>query len=198
MLTQDKVLILASQSTQRLNLLKSLPLTFQVRPAEIDEQAVPFTTPADKAEKIARAKAEKVLQDQPQAVVIAADTFCYCRGQILEKPASLAEAKAMLELQSGQELLALTGYAFAQFKQGKLQISSGCEVVKVKMRSLSQAEIEHYLQSQPVLTWSAAFSPAYDAGAALIAEITGNYSAFSHGLPIDKLSGYLRQEGFLL
>lgn len=191
-------IILASQSAQRKNLLRTLALPFKVVPADIDEQSIVFDNAEDKAEKIARAKAMKVLHTNPNSLIIAADTFCYCQGEILEKPHSLSEAKAMLAMQSGQELQALTGYAFVHYDENKQALfTSGCELVRVEMRILSAKEIEHYVKNQPVLTWSAAFSPAYDEGAALIARIEGNFTAFSHGLPIDKLTKFLRERNLL-
>jgi len=182
-------IILASQSKQRLNIVKTLSLPIEVMPSNIDEQAVPFFDQYDKAEKIALAKATKIAEDQRDAIIIAADTFCYLNGKILEKPKDLTEAREMLFLQSGKKIEVLTGYAFLDTKS-KLQ-KSGCEKVLVEMRQLSKAEISRYVKSEPVLTWSAAFSPAYDSGMALIKNINGNLTAFSHGLPIDLLVDFL-------
>lgn len=185
----NRRIILASQSKQRLNLLRTLPLPIEVIPANINEQAVPFTDQYDKAEKIALAKAQKIASNQPDAIIIAADTFCYLEGRILEKPKSLEEAKDMLRFQSGKKIEVLTGYAFLDTKLN-LQ-KSGCEKVFMQMRKLSANEIERYVANEPVLTWSAAFSPAYDSGMALIKSIDGNLTAFSHGLPIDLLVDFL-------
>ena len=185
-----KKIVLASQSKQRLNLLKaSLFMPIEVFPANINEQAVPFIDQYDKAEKIALAKAQKVAKDHPNAIIIAADTFCYVQGKILEKPKDLNEATKMLEFQSNKQIDVLTGYAFLDTKLN-LQ-KSGCEKVLVKMRHLNKDEIERYVANEPVLTWSAAFSPAYDSGMALIESIEGNLTAFSHGLPINLLMDFL-------
>lgn len=183
-------IILASQSKQRFNLLKaSLSSPIEVCPADLDEQAVPFVNQYDKAEKIALAKAKKVATNYKDMIIVAADTFCYVQGKILEKPQNTQEAKKMLAFQSGKEIEALTGYAFLDTKFN-LQVS-GCEKVLVKMRQLSEDEIERYVANEPVLTWSAAFSPAYDSGMALIENINGNLTAFSHGLPINLLMDFL-------
>mgnify|MGYP000877815503 CR=1 FL=1 len=183
-------IILASQSKQRLKLLKAaISLPIEVFPADLDEQAVPFIDQYDKAEKIALAKAEKIAANYKEAIIIAADTFCYLQGRILEKPKSLDEAREMLAFQSDKKIEVLTGYAFLNTKSNT-QVS-GCEKVMVKMRRLSRDEIERYVTSEPVLTWSAAFSPAYDSGMALIESINGNLTAFSHGLPINLLMEFL-------
>lgn len=182
-------IILASQSKQRLNLIKTLAFPIEVLPANIDEQAVPFVDQYDKAEKIALAKAQKIAETEKDAIIVAADTFCYLQGKILEKPKTIAEAKEMLRFQSGQKIEVLTGYAFLNTHTGVSK--SGCETVAVEMRQLSEAEIEKYVSTEPVLTWSAAFSPAYDSGMALVKSIDGNLTAFTHGLPIDLLVRFL-------
>lgn len=182
-------IILASQSKQRLKIVQTLALPIEVLPANIDEQAIPFIDQYDKAEKIALAKANKIGQEQKDAIIIAADTFCYLDGKILEKPKTLVEAKEMLSFQSGRQIEVLTGYAFLDTKNNRQQ--SGCEKVSVLMRNLSVLEINRYVETEPVLTWSAAFSPAYDSGMALIKSIEGNLTAFTHGLPIDLLVDFL-------
>lgn len=182
-------IILASQSRQRFNLVRTLPFPIEVVPANIDEQAIAFIDQYEKAEKIALAKAKKVAENYPDSVIIAADTFCFLNNRILEKPKSLEEAKEMLSFQSGKEIEVLTGYAFINGESNL--IKSGCEKVMVKMRKLSELEIENYVKNEPVLTWSAAFSPAYDSGMALIENINGNATAFTHGLPINLLWDFL-------
>ena len=98
-------IILASQSKQRLKLLKAaISLPIEVFPADLDEQAVPFIDQYDKAEKIALAKAEKIAANYKEAIIIAADTFCYLQGRILEKPKSLDEAREMLAFQSDKKI----------------------------------------------------------------------------------------------
>ena len=67
------------------------------------------------------------------------------------------------------------------------------ESKKKRKINLSESEIEHYVKTEPVLTWSAAFSPAYDSGMALIENVRGNLTAFSHGLPIDLLIDFLKE-----
>lgn len=187
----NRKIVLASSSKQRLNILKALPLMIEVQAADIDEQAVPFQDQYDKAEQIALAKAKKVAADYPDAIIVAADTFCFLQGRILEKPKTLLEAREMLRFQSGQEVEVLTGFAFLDTRDDVQQ--SGCEKVIMQMRDLSDVEIEKYVKTQPVLTWSAAFSPAYDSGMALIKSINGNFTAFSHGLPVDLFFEFLQK-----
>ena len=98
-----------------------------------------------------------------------------------------------MKLQSQQELKAITGYAFIYQNSSKKIIENSSVVTQVRFRQLSSPEIENYISHQPVLTWSAAFSPAYDAGMALLAWSRGNLTAFTHGLPIDLLVEFINQ-----
>ena len=187
--------ILASQSPQRAKLVKTLPYDWQIMPADIDEAAIKFKNPLDKARKIALAKAEVILaKTKGAAIVIAADTFSVCQGKILEKPKTKAEAREMLQWQSAKKTRSLTGYAFCYRAGEKIIKETAVIEVKAKFRRLSSAEIEEYLANNPVLTWSAAFSAAYDAGMALICEINGNPTALTHGLPIDLVADFIRRK----
>jgi septum formation protein len=187
--------ILASQSPQRARLLATLPYQFKIYPANINESIIKAKNPRDKAKKIALAKAEEVAKKiDEEAIIVAADTFCFCRGKILEKPKSKAEAREMLEFQNNQEFQAITGYAFIYRHSQKKIIKNSSVSTKAKFRQLSSIEIENYISHQRVLTWSAAFSPAYDAGMALLAKSKGNLTAFTHGLPIDLLVEFINQQ----
>jgi septum formation protein len=186
--------ILASQSPQRASLLATLPYNFKIFPANIDEANISFKNPKDKAKRIALAKAEAVAKKiENETIIIAADTFCLCQGKILEKPKNKAAARKMLELQSNKKIKAITGYAFI-YQHGKDKIIENKVVATtLRFRKLSTSEIENYIAHQPVLTWSAAFSPAYDAGMALLASSKGNLTAFTHGLPIDLVIDFINQ-----
>lgn len=186
--------ILASQSPQRARLLATLPYSFKIFPADIDESAVTLKNPRQKAKKLALAKAQKVAKRvNGEAIIVAADTFCLCQGRILEKPKTKAEARQMLALQSNREIRAITGYAFIYQNSQNQIIKNASIITTARFRQLSSVEIEYYLAHQPVLTWSAAFSPAYDAGMALLAWSKGNLTAFTHGLPIDLLIDFIEE-----
>jgi septum formation protein len=187
--------ILASQSPQRARLLATLPYRFKIYPANIDESTIIFKNHQDKAKKIALAKAEAVMRNiTGEAIIVAADTFCVCRGKILEKPKTKADARKMLEFQSSQKIRAITGYAFVYQNSPEKIIENASVATKACFRQLSSIEIENYISYQPVLTWSAAFSPAYDAGMALLAWSKGNLTAFTHGLPINLLVRFINRQ----
>lgn len=191
----SRQIILASASQQRLKAMKTLGLDFMVFPSDVDEQAIQANTPEERAEKVARAKAEKIQLSYPEAIIISGDTYGFYQGQAFEKPKDLAEAKEMLSLLSGKTLQALTGFCYLD-KLNKLDFST-VKVMEVKLRDLTPSEIEKYVQTEPVLTWSAAFCPAYDSGAVLIEEFKGSYTGFTYGLPMEEVAKYLNKSKVL-
>ena len=94
------MLILASQSPRRKELLGLLNMPFAVRVADIDEAMDEKRPPFDEVARVSRRKAEAVERKQDD-VVIAADTIVVCEGKVLGKPRTEDEAKAMLSLLLG-------------------------------------------------------------------------------------------------
>lgn len=189
-------IVLASQSLQRLKALQALSIEFEVAPANLDEQAVQMSDPAQRAQKIAQLKAENIASQFPSAIIIAGDTYGFFDNCYFEKPTTLTEAKQMLKKLSGQKFTAYTGFAYLDPKQN-IDYST-VKIVQVEMRELSDKEIERYVNTEPVLTWSASFSPAYDSGATLIAKLSGSYTAFTYGIPIEDVVNCLRRSGILI
>jgi septum formation protein len=175
-------LILASQSKQRQRIMDTLHLPYEIWPANLDEQAVNAPTPEERAALLALRKAEKTATQFPTATIIAADSFIQLGTRSLEKPQSLEEAAEMLGALSAQRARELTG--FCCIHQGKV-IKNKTSITPFKFRLLTQQEIQHYITDQPVLTWSGAFSPAYDAGLCLIEWFEGSPTSFTHGLPVE-------------
>lgn len=166
-------------------------------PAQIDEQAIRHRNLLKQAEAIARAKAEKVTADYPQAVIIAADTFAAIGQQVLEKPRHKKEAQHMLKLQSGRQVQIYTGFCYLDPKI-KINFSTACKV-DICFRELSTTEINACIEKFPVTKWSAAFSPFHHLYmTSMIASINGSLTAFSHGLPMELLIPLLRKSGYTI
>ncbi len=186
-------IILASASVQRKKILSILNIPFEVIPADIDEKTIRNENLATLAEKIARAKAEKVARDQ-NGIVIAGDTFTECNGKLMEKPKKLEEAKTMLRILAGNKGVNYNGFCYID-REKNIDFSTTVEV-EFKFRELSEPEIESYVSKFPVLTWAAAYSPAYPYVMTMIAEMKGSMTGFSHGLPAELVVQYLRKSGF--
>jgi len=186
-------IILASESKQRKAILDTLHLSYLQVPAKIDESAITAKSEEERCELIARHKAETVAKDYPSGIVIAADTFSVLDGWAFEKPANNKEAKKMLKALSGKTSVTCTGFCYLD--RLKAIDESMTIVTEFTFRQLSDQEIDKYIAHNPVTTWSAAFSPAYDSGIALIAAMNGPVTSFTHGLPLEKVVHYLKKSG---
>jgi septum formation protein len=117
------MLVLASASPRRQELLRNAGISFVVQPADIDETPLTGEAPRDYAERLAREKALKVwrvrarvrakdtpLEDsQTQEVVLGADTIVVVDETILGKPSDAGDAARMLRLLSGRVHRVITG-----------------------------------------------------------------------------------------
>ena len=185
-------IILASGSAQRKSLFSVLSVPFEAISADIDEKAIRDNNLKIQAEKIARAKAEKIASENI-GIIIAADTFVVLDGQVLEKPKDTGEAKKMLELQSGRDAIVYTGFCYLDAENG--MNFSDTAVTNITFRKLSDDEIEEYINKFPVTGWSAAFSTSHLYGAALISQVNGSFTGLTHGLPIELLIPLLKKSG---
>src|SRR6266568_5974843 len=108
------MLILASQSPRRAELLRNAGISFEVRPAEVDESMREGEDPFEYVKRLAREKALHALKTAPKgAVVIGADTTVVVGGESLGKPVDKAEARRMLERLSGRRHEVTTGVCVA-------------------------------------------------------------------------------------
>ena len=188
-------IILASGSKQRKLLLSALRVPFEVVPSNIDEKRIHATHHKERARLIALAKARAVSEKNLDAIVIAADTFAFINGKSYEKPTSLAEAKKMLQEQSGQKGTCYSGCAYLDPKN-KIEFSTTVETTYI-FRELSDSEINTYIQNNSVLSWSASFCPAYPEGINMVRAVAGSLSSFSHGLPMEIVIPLLEKSGVL-
>jgi septum formation protein len=188
-------IILASQSPQRKALMEALGFPFLVKPSDIDESAISAENHEQRAMMIALAKAQKISIENPDSIVIAADTFTQYKNRAFEKPKSHKEAADMIKQMSGQKVVCYSGFAYLD-PTNNFEYKTTA-VTKYKFRDLSDSEISNYVNNNPVLTWSAAFSAAYPAGLILIEEINGSLSGFTHGLPIELVAKSLAKSGVI-
>ena len=107
------LLVLASGSPRRRQLLGELGVPFEVRPADVDETPAPGEAADDLVRRLAVDKAEAALATapEPEVVVLAADTVVAVEGEVLGKPVDEADAARMLRLLSGTRHQVLTGVA---------------------------------------------------------------------------------------
>lgn len=143
------MLILASQSPRRAELLRNAGIEFEVCPAEIDEQMRPGEDPFEYVKRLALEKARAVLATAPEgAVVLGADTTVVVDGESLGKPVDEADACAMLRRLSGRTHEVTTGVCLAwKGANGGARQLVEAEVTEVEFAAMAEAEIADYVTS---------------------------------------------------
>jgi septum formation protein len=142
------MLILASQSPRRSELLHNARIVFAVRAANVDETLHPAEAAADYVQRLAQEKALAVLATAPShAVVLGADTTVVVDGEILGKPADEEDAKRMLARLAGRTHQVMTGVCLAWHNSGKTALLVECESTEVEFSTLSAEEIAAYVAS---------------------------------------------------
>jgi septum formation protein len=170
------MLILASSSPRRAELLRAAGIDFTIRAADIDETIGPNETPRDYVERLSREKARAVVRDDELA--LGADTTVVISGEIIGKPADAEEAGRMLRALSGQWHEVLTGVTLARADR----IVSAVSSTRVKFAELSDAEIKLYVSTGEPMDKAGAY--AIQGRASLFVErIEGSYSNVV-GLPV--------------
>jgi septum formation protein len=134
------LIVLASSSPRRKEILASLGLRFEVRGADVDETLHEGESAFDAAERLARAKAVAAAAVEPGALVVAADTLVVLDGGALGKPKDRADVRRMLAALAGRAHDVVTGVACA--REGR--IVSGRETTRVVFGTMSAAEIDEY------------------------------------------------------
>lgn len=184
------MLILASQSPRRRELLGQMGFSFTVRPAKGEELPHPELTPAQLVEELARQKALEVSAEaEADDVVVAADTVVAIDGKVLGKPHDKVHAAQMLSALSGREHTVYTGVAV---KRGETLLVEH-EATQVRFRPLTEREIDLYIQTGEPMDKAGSYG-IQGYGALLVEGIRGDYFNVV-GLPICRLGRMLAQVG---
>lgn len=187
-MSETPSLVLASASPRRAELLGRLGLAHEVRVTGVDESLRPDESPRAAADRLARAKAEAVSEDD--ALVIGCDTLVVHRGAILGKPADEEEAVGTLLRLQGAEHTVFTGIAIAA--SGRTE--SAVEATRVWFRSLAAAECREYVSTGEPMDKAGAYG-IQGFGAAVVERIEGDYFNVM-GLPIQRLIELLARLGW--
>lgn len=138
-------LILASASPRRLSLLAQIGITPDaVSPADINEDPIDGEVPRDHALRLAQEKAAKIARDNPDTIILAADTVVGVGRRILPKAETVEHARQCLKLMSGRGHRVFTGVAV--IKADGDMISRVVET-RLTMKRLSAPELQAYLDS---------------------------------------------------
>ncbi|QEY35305.1 septum formation inhibitor Maf [Caproiciproducens galactitolivorans] len=179
------MLLLASSSPRRSELLKMAGYDFNVVPADVNEGYLRGTPPIQIVELLAARKAEAVAKRYPQDIVLGADTIVVLKGRVLGKPKNEEEAKAMLKLLAGNVHQVYTGYCIINNKK----YLRGHESTSVEFYPLKESEIDSYVASGEAMDKAGAYA-IQGRGALFIKRIDGDYYNVM-GLPIGKINRIL-------
>ena len=180
------MLILASSSPRRNELLKMAGYEFSVAPAEVSENYLRGTPPMQIVEQLATRKAKASAKDHPLDAVLAADTLVVYKGRILGKPKDEADAKAMLKLLAGNVHQVYTGYCIIC----GTKLTCGHECTSVEFYALREEEIDAYIATGEPLDKAGAYG-IQGRGALLVKRIDGDFYNVM-GLPIGKINRILK------
>ena len=176
------MLILASQSPRRAELLSQIGVPFTALSADIDESILPNETPENYVQRLAQQKAQTggraSADTAKRRLVLGADTVVVINEQVMGKPKDFDDAKAMLNLLSGQQHQVLTA----------VTVTSGqrFETILVKTDvtfcALSPSQIEAYWQTGEPKDKAGSYA-IQGIGGKFVTHIKGSYSAVV-GLPL--------------
>jgi septum formation protein len=213
------MLILASASPRRQELLRNAGIPFTVQPADIDETPLEGELPRACAERLAREKALVVSRNRPEQRVLGADTIVVADGTILGKPRDASDAARMLRLLSGRTHEVITGVCVVGpvagrqlpvasetdiqtglprcvdngLATGNRQLATASETTLVTMNDVSDDDIRAYIATGEPMDKAGAYA-IQGIASRWIPGIEGDYSNVV-GLPIALVYSLLRKLG---
>ncbi len=188
----EPLIVLASASPRRSELLELAGVSFRVAPADIPEVPRPGEEAVDYAVRLAEEKARAAArQEAAGRWFIGADTIVVLDGNIMGKPVDEADAVRMLTALSGRRHEVVTAFAVYD----RLQQACTCQAVRtaVIFKPLDEAEIQAYVRTGCPLDKAGSY--AIQGGAAhFVREISGSYTNVV-GLPTCELVELLKRMG---
>jgi septum formation protein len=188
------MIILASQSKARRDMLIAAGLRFESVPADINEEAIQRSAlpPAEIANTLAQEKALTVSSAHPGAHVIGADQVLSFEGQVMGKPATPRQAKERLTLMRGKSHDLISAAAIA--RDGKI-VWHKTETARMIMADMDDDFLAAYCaRAGSALTQTVGGYEIEGPGAALFERIEGDYFVVL-GMPLLDILSWLRRAG---
>ena len=183
------MLVLASASPRRQELLRNAGIRFEAQPTEVDETPLAEETPAGCAERLAREKALHVQRRRPGDAVLGADTIVVVDHEMLGKPNDREDARRMLRMLSGRMHRVITGVCLAG--EGFVDVRS--ETTRVWFGVLSEGDIERYVNTGEPMDKAGGYG-IQGMASRWIPRIEGDYFNVV-GLPVALVSCMMREHG---
>jgi septum formation protein len=181
--------VLASASPRRQELLRRIVPAFEVDPADVDEDALTVADPFETAESLARAKARRVAERHPGALVIGGDTVVAVPGDgwlQLSKPRDEEDALRILQRLQGRSHVVATGISL----QAPGVDRTFHERTTVVFREVSEDEIRRYIATGEPMDKAGAYG-AQGMAATFVDHLEGSRDNVI-GLPVERLEQELR------
>ena len=179
------MLILASQSPRRSEILRQAGIPFVARPASVDETVHCGETVENYVKRVAQEKACAIAGSEND-VILGADTVVVIDGDILGKPRDPNDAMRMLELLAGRQHEVITGICF---RRGRRLLNDRART-SVWFRPLTREQIRDYVASGEPMDKAGAYAIQGEASK-FILRIDGSYTNVV-GLPIELVTEHLR------
>jgi septum formation protein len=151
---------------------------FDVMPADIDESATSNESGGELVLRLAKLKAQKVLSEYPNAIIIGSDTIIYKDAKILGKPTGQADFLEMMQLLSGAHHEVLTGLAVLNAQQVKAMVVT----TQVQFANISREQALRYWQTKEPEDKAGGYA-IQGIGAQFVKSINGSYTSVV-GLPL--------------
>lgn len=185
-----KKLILASNSARRRQLLKDHGFKFIVKPAHLDEIKYTHLPPLEMVKTLSLKKADKIANENPNAVVIGADTTVVLEKKNIGKPKDLNEAFKILSKLSGSTHTVYTGFTI--IKPNKKPYTSYA-ATKLNFKKITDKQIKDYIKTHDVLDFAGSYA-IQEEGDEFVKDFDGDYFNIL-GLPtkaIEKLKEIIK------
>jgi septum formation protein len=192
-INDENAIVLASESTRRVDILRTLGVSFSIMPPGIDEHRKPYESPKDYVLRIAYEKARKVGDLFPDKWIIGADTVVVHKGKVLGKPKADGDAVAMLKRLRANWHKVFTGYCI--LNASKEIVYQDVAETKVFIKDLTDDEIANYVGTSEPFGKAGSYA-VQGRGGYMVKEIKGSYSNVV-GLPICEITEALLSLGIL-
>jgi len=186
--------ILASVSPRRKELLEGMGIEFDVIPSGINEDFLNGETPRDHVLRLSKEKSSAVSRNNPDAWVLGADTVVIIDGEVIGKPGTQNEARAMLARLSGREHRVITGFTIVN-KSADVMITDAVESFVI-FKEISEDEMDWYVKTKEPYDKAGGYA-VQGMAAFFIREIRGSYTNVV-GLPLTEVVTALKRVGALV
>lgn len=182
------MIILASGSPRRRELMKQIVDDYEVITSDIDEEKSYSLSPLEAVLDIAKRKGEKIHNQYPHDIVISADTIVVLNNQIIHKPIDENDAKRILKLLSNKTHEVITAYCIFQDDR----FLENYVVSKVVFKKLDDSLIERYVASGSPLDKAGAYGVQDNDQYHIIKKVIGSIDNVI-GFPVKEIKKDLEQ-----